>query len=446
MRVRKPTPLVVYVFGLCVVAGVMLALARFDVPADATLFRNAFVALVGLGFLAEFFSLQLRVGTATSAVSFVPYLAAILLLGPYWAMLVAGFTELVAETLVRRKPLIKVLHNTAKEIVAIGAAGLLYVSLGSEAPSFSAFAIDIPAFIAATVLYFGLTNGAVAAAVALSTGVTFGEAWGQIVGRGGLLQDVLSSSLSPLLAFLLIDLELLGLMLVIVPLFFVRHALQSNLRLEQTNRELLELMVKSIEARDPYTSGHSVRVASYAKAIARAMNLPAKEIEQIETAALLHDVGKIYEEFAPILRKDAALSLEERQLIRTHSIRSADLVGTISGLRGYVQKCVRAHHENFDGGGYPDGLAGEEIPVGARIIMIADTTDAMMTDRPYRRARGYEEVIAEFELLSGAQFDPKIVSAFKGSTAIRRLIEERQQTLAQTRPRTPGMRVSLAGQ
>jgi HD-GYP domain-containing protein (c-di-GMP phosphodiesterase class II) len=444
MLVKKPTPLVVYVFGLCIVAGAMLALARVEVPADASRFRNALVALVGLGFLAEFFALRLRHGTATSAVSFVPYLASILLLGPSWAMIVAGITELVAETVVRRKPLIKVLHNTAKEIVAIGAAGFLYLSLGSEVPSFLVFTIDIPAFIASTVLYFVISNGAVATAVMLSTGIGFGESWSQIVGRGGLLQDVLSSSLSPLLAFLLVDLELLGLMLVIVPLFFVRHALHANLKLEQTNRELLELMVKSIEARDPYTSGHSVRVASYAKALARAMNLPAREIEQIETAALLHDVGKIYEEFAPILRKEARLNLEERQLIRTHPIRSADLVSTITSLRGYVQSCVRAHHESFDGGGYPEGLAAEEIPMGARIIMIADTADAMMTDRPYRQARSYEEVVAELESLAGVQFDPRVVEAFKQSTAIRRLIEERRQMLAQTDTDIVERHVSLA--
>ena len=234
-------------------------------------------------------------------------------------------------------------------------------------------------------------------------------------------------------------------MLVIVPLFFVRHALHSNLKLEQTNRELLELMVKSIEARDPYTSGHSVRVASYARAIARATRLPAREIEQIETAALLHDVGKIYEEYAPILRKETRLNAEETRVIRTHPIRSAELVGTISDLRGYVQKCVRAHHENFDGGGYPDGLMGEEIPIGARIIMIADTADAMMTDRPYRQALAYEKVVAEFELLSGMQFDPKVIQAFRNSTAVRRLIEERQQLLARMDTETPERLVSLAG-
>lgn len=445
MHPKRPSPLLTYVSAVCVMAGVMLAFARFELPAEQTQFWNTFAALVGLGLLAEFFSLQIRVGSSTSAVSFVPYLAGILTLGPAWSMLLAGISELVAETLVRRKPLIKILHNTGKEVVAVGLAGFLYATAGSKAPSFTVFSVDVPAFVAATVLYFVITNGAVAAAVALSTATRFGEAWGQIIGRGGLLQDVLSSSLSPLLAFLLINLQLLGLMFVIVPLFFVRHALHANLRLEQANRELLELMVKSIEARDPYTSGHSVRVASYAKVIARSMGLGAKEIEQIETAALLHDVGKIYEEYAPILRKGTTLDHEERRLIRTHPVKSAELVKTISSLRGYVEKCVRAHHEYYDGGGYPDGLAGDEIPIGARIIMVADTADAMMTDRPYRAALGYEEVIAEFDTHSGAQFDPDIIAAFKASTAIRRLIEERQRLSVRGPGGTRERRVSLAG-
>jgi putative nucleotidyltransferase with HDIG domain len=229
-----------------------------------------------------------------------------------------------------------------------------------------------------------------------------------------------------LFAFLFIALGLWGLVLVLVPIFFVRHEMHQNLQLEQTNRELLVLMVKSIEARDPYTSGHSVRVSSYAKALARALALPAKEVEQIETAALLHDVGKIYEEFAVILRKAGRLSEDERALMRSHPVKSAELVSTISSLRGYVEGCVRAHHENFDGSGYPDGLVGNEIPVGARIIMVADTADAMMTSRPYRDALKFEQVQEELDRYSGTQFDPEVVNAFRLNASIRRQIEQRE--------------------
>src|SRR5256886_3884950 len=153
--------------------------------------------------------------------------------------------------------------------------------------------------------------------------------------------------------------------------FFVRHMYQMNIRAERANRELLELMVKAIEARDPYTSGHSVRVAEYARSMARELGLPPKHVDDIATAALLHDVGKIHEDFAPLLRKAGRLTPEERMLMQAHPVRSADLAGTIAEFRGRVRADIRNHHEDFDGSGYPDGLIGEEVPIGARLIMIA---------------------------------------------------------------------------
>jgi len=384
---------------------------------------NAVGALIVLALVAEAAALNERVGTVTTAVSFVPYLACLLLLGPSWAMVVAGATELFAEAVLRQKPLRKIIVNTSKEVVAVGLAGFVY-TVGRGEPSLTQFQISVPAFLGASVTYFLLSNGGTATAVALSGESDLAESWNRIVNKG-LVENVLSSSISILLAFLYIQWQLWGLLIIVLPLFFVRHLHRVNLHLEQANRELLDVMVKSIEARDPYTSGHSMRVATYARALARALGLPSKQIEHIETAALLHDVGKIYEEFAPILRKEGKMSGEERLLMETHPIRSADLINTVSTLRGTVQDYVRSHHENFDGSGYPDGLAGDEIPVGARIIMVADTADAMMTDRPYRKALTYEMVVNEFDKLKGIQFDPTVVEAFRKNTAIRRLVEEK---------------------
>ncbi len=172
---------------------------------------------------------------------------------------------------------------------------------------------------------------------------------------------------------------------------------QMNLQLERVNKELLELMVKAIEARDPYTSGHSLRVCEYARSMARDLGLSTKQVDQIESAALLHDVGKIYEEFAPLLRKEGKLTPDERMLMQRHPSRSAELASTIAEFRGPVALAIRHHHENFDGSGYPDGIAGEAIPLAARIIMIADTIDAMTTDRPYRKALSFERTMEELK-------------------------------------------------
>jgi putative nucleotidyltransferase with HDIG domain len=214
--------------------------------------------------------------------------------------------------------------------------------------------------------------------------------------------------------------ELGGVVALAAPLFIVRHVYVQNLRLQQASRELLELMVKQIEARDPYTSGHSLRVSQYARILAREAGVPARQVEQIATAALLHDVGKVYEEYASLLQKEGRLTPEEKALLQTHPVRSAELVTTISSLRGPIEKAVRHHHENFDGTGYPDGLAGDAIPLGARIIMAADTLDAMTTDRPYRKALPFDRALEEIRKFSGKQFDPRLAEIVNKSAALRR--------------------------
>jgi HD-GYP domain-containing protein (c-di-GMP phosphodiesterase class II) len=215
----------------------------------------------------------------------------------------------------------------------------------------------------------------------------------------------------------------LGLLGIIVPVIAVRHVYGLYHSLEHSGQELLQVMVKAIEARDPYTSGHSVRVSEMSRAVAVELGLPARTIEEVETAALLHDVGKIHEEFAPLLRKEGRLTEEETALMQTHSIKSAELVGIISKFHGFIQNSVRHHHERWDGLGYPDGIASNQIPLGARIILIADTIDAMTTDRPYRKRLSLEVVIAELQKCKGTQFDPQLIDVVVASVAVRRLID-----------------------
>src|SRR5207302_10008977 len=129
-------------------------------------------------------------------------------------------------------------------------------------------------------------------------------------------------------------------------------------------------------------------------------------------AALLNGLGKIHEEFAPLLRKDWRLTAEETALMQTSAGRSAELVGIISKFHGAVQDSVRHHHERWDGRGYPDGLSGERIPLGARIIFVADAFDAMTSERVYRGPLSTDDALAELERCAGTQFDPGIVAAF----------------------------------
>jgi putative nucleotidyltransferase with HDIG domain len=212
-----------------------------------------------------------------------------------------------------------------------------------------------------------------------------------------------------------------------VLLYGVKLMYQAKLQLENTNRELLELFVHTVEFRDPYTSGHSLRVSRISKIIARAIGLPNREVERIGKAALLHDVGKIHEIFAPILSKPGKLTPEERAIMELHPVKSAELVSKLSDFNDIVLD-VRHHHENYDGTGYPDRLEGKSIPLGSRIIIFADTIDAMTTDRPYREAMSADAVRAELVRCRGTQFDPDICDALLGSPEYLRIFGKAEAT------------------
>lgn len=385
-------------------------------------FWNAFAAFAILSIVSDSFFFRIPFAKVNTSVGFIPFLAAVAILPHPWPMIVAGLTALVVDAIVRRKPTIRVWFNTAQYMLAVGVGTLVYENLGGWV-SLDEFSFSLIPFVALVVSFFVINHGSVALAVSFSSKTTLSirEAWGRISGSA-LATDLLSSTLAVLLAFLYVKLQLLGLAVIIFPLFLARQLYQMNLQLQEELEEKLELMVKAMEARDPYTSGHSRRVAEYAVVIARELRLPPVELDSIKRAALLHDVGKIYEEFAPLLRKDGRLTPEEMMVMRSHVVRSAELVATAGRLRGSVEAMIRHHHENYDGTGYPDGLSRDQIPIGARIIMIADTIDAMTTDRPYRRALSLQRALEELQKYSGQQFDPKLVELVSRSAGIRRLL------------------------
>jgi putative nucleotidyltransferase with HDIG domain len=189
-----------------------------------------------------------------------------------------------------------------------------------------------------------------------------------------------------------------------------RDVVESSRELEATLLETIETLNAAVEARDPYTAGHSQRVRRVALAIGRELRLPAKQLGALGTAALFHDIGKIGMPDS-ILTKPDKLTRAEAAVMREHVTRGAEIVARISSLADSVP-AIRHHHERWDGLGYPDRLRGTEVPVEAAIIAIADSWDAMTTDRPYAVALPMADALGQIEAGRGKQFNPAVVDAF----------------------------------
>ncbi len=177
----------------------------------------------------------------------------------------------------------------------------------------------------------------------------------------------------------------------------------------QARVELLEGLSRLLETRNPYTYGHCRRVARHAERIARAMRLTPAEVSEVRAAALIHDIGKVYTP-AAILHKPGPLTDEEFEVVKRHAADGADMLAPVRDQR--LAAIVRHHHERIDGSGYPDRLHGEEIPLAARIIAVADTFDAITSHRPYRRARSQKEGLAVLGADAGRVLDAAAVNAF----------------------------------
>lgn len=409
-----------YVIGTAVVACVAVAALYYVAPTFEAPLARAALCFALLGFMAQILAYSAAPGSAVAgSSSFLPILTAAVL-APTWVGCLAVSLAAVASTMVNKKAGLKGLFNVAQITLATALAILAYRALGGQPLVTSAK--YVPAYLA-LVLTFGLTNSlAVSGVIALSEGRQFGKVWREIK-ASTILYDVLTVPFVYVFARVYIDWDILGVAALAIPLLGVRQLYKVNWQLEQAHQELLEMMVANLEARDPYTSGHSRRVARNARIIARAVGLSKRQVDRIAVAALLHDVGKIHEVFAPLLRKPDRLTPEEWAIMETHPIKSAELVAKVSQLKDALGP-VRHHHENWDGSGYPDGLAGEEIPLGARIIMFADTVDAMTTDRPYRRAMGLEEVRSELIRQRGKQFDPEICDRLLASAQFELLLAD----------------------
>lgn len=200
-------------------------------------------------------------------------------------------------------------------------------------------------------------------------------------------------------------------LIALFPVVYVYFLWVHQVRLMEAVRDIVETSVRYLEAKDPYTAYHSERVAAIARDIALEMGLPPDRVRVVELGSRLHDIGKAK---IPdiVLKKENRLSREEWETIVQHPKYGVELLKPLESLLGEIFPIVLYHHERWDGRGYPEGKAGYEIPLTARIVAVADAYEAMTSDRPYRRAKLPEEALKEIQDLAGTQFDPRVVEAF----------------------------------
>jgi HD-GYP domain-containing protein (c-di-GMP phosphodiesterase class II) len=220
----------------------------------------------------------------------------------------------------------------------------------------------------------------------------------------------------------------------------IQKAIEQIRQAAARNKELflgsIRMLANAIDEKDPYTRGHSERVAFYAALIARHMGMPPDEVERVHLSGIIHDVGKIGIE-DKILRKPAALTEDEYEIMKQHPRKGEKILEAVPLLKQMAGSGLM-HHENVDGSGYPDGLKGTQIPLLGRIVSVADAFDAMTTDRPYSRAMTFEAALARLRFLAGKKFDQECVTAIEKAAAVGDLTpaKARRASVSTRRPDT----------
>ncbi|HEV8460978.1 MAG TPA: diguanylate cyclase [Gaiellaceae bacterium] len=393
------------------------------------------MALVGIG---QALSLEVE-ETGSISVSAVGALTAAAIIGPRAALPLA-LTMSAVEWSARRAVFHQLLFNVgALSLASLGATAVFSIHIGGRIGT----GIFVASGLLAGLVYFAINMGLVSLAVGLEGRESPRRVWSERFAWllphyavYGFIAAVIYEAYQPIGAWAIVVFAL--------PLFLMRktqeaylkhtqrsaHKLRAaaetiqsqNVSLEQANKLLkerstaaMESLSATVDARDAYTAGHSRRVQQLALAVGRELGLSQAELELLGHAALFHDIGKLG---IPdlILLKPSALTDEEWVVMASHAAEGASIINRLGFLSDAVP-AIRHHHERFDGGGYPDGLAGEEIPLGARIIHVADAFDSMLTTRVYRPARPAQDALDELRRMCGTQFCPRCVAALEAIVA-----------------------------
>jgi HD-GYP domain-containing protein (c-di-GMP phosphodiesterase class II) len=336
-------------------------------------------------------------------------LAAAMHLGVGLGALVVLTGHVLDSVAARRDPL-KSMTNICAFVTATAAGGTVYWSFADHSTSPVGSPQNLLLLVLASVAFVAISTSAVALIVAPVIGIPMRELWKSTL-RLSAIEAVTLPAVGGLVAIAAAE-NAAAVLLLIFPLLGPQMAYRALVRAQQSVRNTVEGLADAIEQRDVYTANHSIRVTESVRAILEEMSdVPYELTDTILAASRVHDVGKVGTRDAT-LHKPGPLTNEERREMRRHAEIGGDIVSRIDEYR-LTAAIIRHHHEHWDGNGYPDKIAGRDIPLGSRIIAVADAFDAMTSDRPYRRAMSPRIALEEIRRHSGTQFDPRVVEAFE---------------------------------
>ena len=406
---RVPPKIRFLVYSVIAAGGVVLIRVSIPIPGGLDLGRLFFWTFVTLSLS----SLPIRLpGGMFAHTATAPLIAAVFdsaLPNPFAVCWIAFIGTLELRDLRRELPFFGTLYNRFDYLLAAFAAWLV-VQVTNDAVR-PGDPLGTVAQIAIAGIAFSIVNLLLGVTLAsLRTNTPFSRVWALSISNV-LIGLIALVPLGWLMAEIAVKVGLWAAFLFMVPLYLARYSFTKYAETRELFFGTVSALSQAIDAKDGFTRGHADRVSRIAGAIARDMGLPEKQIEQIELAGLLHDIGKIGVE-DKILMKPMRLDADEQELMRRHPIYGASILEPSAALRPLVP-LVLHHHENYDGSGYPEGLKGEEIPIGARIIIVADAYEAMTSDRIYRKSIGHDRALEQLNKYKGVQFDPKIVRAIE---------------------------------
>ncbi len=415
-----------YIGGLVVLASAVLLVIW---PTSLELDWAGLLVFAGLTVALEFTAIELYSRGTTVSVGAVVMISGAALFGTP-AVVALSIMTLLPTLIRRRAPLHRAIFNLSNYILcsAVVVASLSFFDDFHAQPAW----VQLPMMVAVSMLVYAANTATVSLVMSFSTGQPIDKVWHEnfswlwtyYIGFGVVAYALVYGYMHT---------GLLGVFVMLVPLVLLRWSqaqyisrtalLVSELRktnaelvhtsaqLAELNEGLIRALSQAIDLRDPFVEGHSQQVARYAVMIAREMALDEDRVERVRRAALLHDLGKIGIPDS-ILLKSGRLSRQEYELIKRHAPLGAELIEKLQPL-SELAPFIRHHHERFDGHGYPEQLSGERIPLEARILSLADTIEAMASDRPYRPAQPASRIMAEVRAQAGAQFDPEVIAAFE---------------------------------